>query len=166
MRPHGTKLELEVRRRRAVAMLQEGVGVREVARRVGVGPGSVVRWREVYKRAGEEGLKAKRHPGRKPKLSPQERQRVAVLLLQGPLAHGYGTDLWTLARVARLIDKEFGVSYHPGHVWRILREMGWRCQKPERRARERDEEAIRQWRQERWPHIKKRTKAAAQHRHH
>ena len=146
-------------------MLQDGVPLSEVARHVGVWPGSVVRWRDAYERAGEEGLKAKRHPGRKPRLSAQERGRLGELLVQGPQAHGYRTQLWTLPRVAEVIEKEFGVSYHPGHVWRILRAMEWSCQKPERRARERDEEAIRRWRQKRWPHIKKRSKTWPQHRH-
>ena len=85
------------------------------------------------------------------------------VLLKGPLAAGFATDLWTLARVAEVIDREFGVRYHPGHVWYILRDMGWSCQKPERRARERDEAAIEQWHAEEWPEAKKRreTKAGA-----
>jgi len=164
MRPKGSKAELEARRRRAVAMLQEGLGVSEVARRVGVWPGSVTRWRQAYERAGEEGLKAKRHPGSKPKLPADQRQRLAELLLQGPLAHGYRTQLWTLARVAELIEKHFGVRYHPGHVWRVLRGMGWSCQKPERRARERDEEAIGRWRRQDWPRIKKSPPRRPEHR--
>ena len=140
---------------RAVAMLQEGLGLREVARRVGVAPGSVVRWRDAYERVGKEGLKAKPHPGGKPRLSASQRQGLARLLLKGPPAHGYRTDLWTLGRVAQVIDKHFGISYHPGHVWRILQQMGWSCQKPDAQARERNEQEIRRWRQEHWPHIKK-----------
>ena len=136
-------------------MLQQGIGVCEVARRVGVWPGSVVRWRDAYRRAGQEGLRAKRHPGAKPKLAPQDRPELAELLLKGPLARGYPTDLWTLQRVAQMIEKHFGVRYHPSSVWRLLRGMGWTSQKPERRARERDEEAIARWRKEDWPRIKK-----------
>ena len=78
------------------------------------------------------------------------------LLLKGATAHGFSTDLWTLPRVAEIIARTFGVRYHPAHVWKILRGEGWSCQKPERRARERDEAAIQRWRTERWPHIKKR----------
>lgn len=136
-------------------MLEKGRGVREVARLVGVSPCSVVRWRDAYKQGGEEGLRAKPHPGAKPKLSPQERRRLAKLLLKGPRAHGYRTELWTLRRVAEVIEKHFAVKYHHCHVWRILRTMHWSCQKPERRARERDEEAIRRWRDKDWPRIKK-----------
>jgi transposase len=78
------------------------------------------------------------------------------LLLQGAVAHGYGTALWTLPRVADLIARTFGVHYHPAHVWKVLRGEHWSCQKPERQARERDDAAIERWRTERWPHIKKR----------
>jgi transposase len=149
---------LEARRRRAVALLQEGRGIQEVARIVGAWPGSVVRWRDAYRRAGEKGLKAKPHPGRKPKLSAQQRKQLLKLLEKGPLAHGYHNDLWTLSRVGQVIQKHFGVHYHPCHVWRILGSLGWSCQKPQRRARERDEHAIQTWRAKRWPHIKKGSK--------
>ena len=78
------------------------------------------------------------------------------MLQRGPSAAGYSTELWTLKRMAEVIEKKFGVRYHPGHVWWLLEHLGWSCQKPERRARESDEEAIEQWRRERWAHIKKR----------
>ena len=92
-------------------------------------------------------------------MNARQRARLLKLLLKGAVAHGYSTDLWTLPRVAEVIAKTFGVHYHPAHVWKILRGEGWSCQKPERRARERDEEAIDRWRAERWPHIKKRPKS-------
>jgi transposase len=100
-------------------------------------------------------LKAKPHPGRQPKLTVAQRQELESLLLQGPLAHGYQTDLWTLKRIAEVVEKEFGVRYAPSAVWYVLRGVGWSCQKPEGRARERDEEAIVRWRQQDWPRIKK-----------
>jgi transposase len=157
MRPHGSAEELERRRRRAVALVQEGHGIREVARRVGASPGTVVRWRDAYLASGEKALSAKPRQGAKRwKLSPRQRERLAKLLLKGPLAHGYGTHLWTLPRVAEVIEKHFGVSYHPHHVWRVLRQMGWSCQKPERKAREADDEAVERWRRVDWPRIKKR----------
>lgn len=79
--------------------------------------------------------------------------------MQSPLAFGYKTDLWTLKRIARLIEDQLHVRYHPNHVWRRLTAMGWSCQKPEKRARERDERAIASWKRYGWPHIKKRRKA-------
>lgn len=139
-------------------MLQKGHGVREVARMVGVVPGAVVAWRQQYERKGEAGLAAKPHPGRKAKLSLAQRKKLLRLLKKGPQAHGYATDLWTLPRVAEVIHKRFGVRYDPSHVWRILNALGWSAQKPERRARERDEEGIDRWRKRDWPRIKKSAK--------
>ncbi len=102
-----------------------------------------------------EALKAKPHPGRPPKLSEQQKRELAAILRQGPMAAGFPTDLWTLKRVAAVIERHFGVKYHPSHVWKVLRSMGWSAQKPERRARERDEAAIRHWREKTWPQVKK-----------
>jgi transposase len=164
MRPHGSAEELERRRRRGVALLLKGHGVREVARMVGVSPGAVVAWRDRYMERGDPGLAAKPHPGRKPKLSDAQRKKLIGLLTKGPRAHGYRTDLWTLPRVAEVIHKRFGVRYDPSHVWRILNALGWSAQKPERRARERDERAIARWRKKDWPRIKKSAKKRPSHR--
>ena len=156
MRPHGSPKALEARRRRALALLRRGLGVRAVARRVGCSPGSVSRWQAAVAAGGAAALRGQPAPGRPRRLSARQRTRLVKLMLQGPTAHGYATELWTLPRVADLIARTFGVRYHPAHVWKILRGEGWSCQKPERRARERDEAAIRRWRTDRWPHIKKR----------
>lgn len=117
-------------------------------------PASVSRWQSQVRIRGPDALRAKPAPGRPRLLSAEQRKRLLQLLLKGAMAHGYSTDLWTLPRVAEVIERTFGVRYHPAHVWKIRRGEGWSCQKPERRARERDEEAIETWRQERWPHIK------------
>lgn len=140
---------------RAVTLLQEGHPVQEVARLVGVTREWVGRWKHIYQKLGKEGLEAKPCCGPKPKLKASQKGKLVKLLMKGPLTCGYRTDLWTLERVAHLIGKRFGVTYHPGHVWRLLRGLRWSCQKPEQRARERDERAIKEWRQKRWPHIKK-----------
>jgi transposase len=155
MRPYGTPQQLEKRRRRAVALLREGHGPTAVARMVGVAHGSVVRWRQACEAAGDEALAAKPHNGPRPKLSNKQCLRLQRLLLDGPTRHGYANELWTLKRVAYLIRRKFGVKYDPSGVWHLLRRMGWTCQKPERRARERDERAIARWRQVDWPRIKK-----------
>ncbi|MGH7409278.1 MAG: IS630 family transposase, partial [Candidatus Methylomirabilales bacterium] len=152
----GSPAQLEARRRRAVALLDKGLGVRAVARQIGCSPTSVSRWQAEVQAGGLEALRPKPPPGRPPGLTARQRQRLLRLLLKGATARGYPTDLWTLPRVAAVIAQTFGVRYHPAHVWRILRGEGWSCQKPERRARERDEAAIQRWRQDRWPHIKKR----------
>jgi transposase len=156
MRPKGSGKELEVRRRIGGKLLQAGKGVREVARLVGASPSSVSRWKQALEEGGIEALRAKPHPGRPARLRPEQKKRLEQVLLAGAQAAGFATDLWTLERVAQVIKRLFGVKHHPGHVWYILRDMGWSCQKPEGRARERDEAAIKAWRKEDWPRIKKR----------
>lgn len=158
MRPKGTAAELERRRRQAIALLEEGKTQAAVAESLGTSEASVSRWRGAYEQGGETALAAKPHPGKPSRLTASQRQRLASLLLQGARKHGYSTELWTLGRVAELIAVKFGVEYHPGHVWYVLRGMGWSSQKPERRARERDEQAVATWRRRDWPRIKKRPK--------
>lgn len=123
MRPKGTKLQLEVRRRVAVALLQAGWGLRQVARQVGASPSSVCRWREAFDHQADAGLNAKRHPGSTPKLTAQQRHQLTTFLSQGPRAHGLGTTRWTLAGIAAVIEWHFGVTYSPSGVWHLLRRM-------------------------------------------
>ncbi len=157
MRPLGSPADLEARRRRAVALLDQGLGVREVARQIGCSPSSVSRWQIEVRARGPDALQPKPTPGRPPRITPRQRAKVLQSLLKGAKAHGFSTDLWTLPRVAEVIARTCGVRYHPAHVWKILRGEGWSCQKPARRARERDEAAIQRWRTDRWPPIKKRS---------
>lgn len=161
MRPKGSAAELEQRRRVAVSLLEQGMKPAHVAKAVGTSPASVTRWRQTYRSGGAEAMAAKPHPGKGLRLTIAQRRRLAKLLLQGARKHGYSTELWTLSRVAEVIAVNFGVTYHPGHVWYVLRSMRWSSQKPERRARERDEQAIDRWRREDWPRIKKRPKKRA-----
>jgi transposase len=164
MRPKGTAAELERRRREAVGLWKQGMTQAAVAEALGTSEASVSRWKKAWQADGPQALAAKPHPGKPPRLTPPQRRRLGQLLREGPRKHGYGTELWTLARVAELIRRRFGVRYHPGHVWYLLRGMGWSCQKPQRRARERDEAAIRRWRQQDWSRIKKRPKDRPQPR--
>src|SRR5207247_3542113 len=106
-------------------------------------------------------LKRAGRAGRKARLRPEDLRRIERGLKRGPQALGYESALWTSARVAHLIAKECGVRYHAGHAWRILRQLGWSCQRPTGRALERDEEKIRLWKQKRWPELKKRPKTRA-----
>ena len=155
MRTPGTPEELERQRFRAIALLDAGHRPSQVAKILGVSPAAVSQWKTLCQRAGPEGLKATPHPGPKPKLTAAQRQKLERLLLKGPLAHSYPTDLWTLKRIAEVIEKHFAVHYDPSGVWHVLKALGWSCQKPERRARECDEEAIAGWRRQQWPRIKK-----------
>lgn len=156
MRPKGNSAELEQRRRHAIALLKRGLKPAIVAKALGTSVVSVGRWREACRVGGDDALRAKPVPGRPLKLALAQRRRMAGLLLKGPIHHGFSTELWTLARVAEVIETHFGVSYHPSQVWRILLALGWSCQKPASRARERNEAAVAGWRRVDWPRLKKR----------
>lgn len=146
---------LERRRLQAADLLQQGLSQSEVARRVEAHRQSVSQWAEILRTKGRKGLRKAGRAGRRPRLRTQDLKRIERGLKRGPEALGYGTSLWTSARVAHLIEQECGIRYAAGHAWRILRQLGWSCQRPVGRALERDEEKIRQWKQQRWPEIKK-----------
>jgi transposase len=155
MRPFGSPKTLERRRRRAIALLAQGVSLREVARRVQASVGSVSQWRQAWQQGGEAALAPKPTPGRPRRLTAQQCTQLVALLLQGATAHGFANELWTLRRIAAVIQVHFGVRYHPAHVWKLLRRLGWSCQRPERRAMQRDEHAIAHWKRYKWPAIQK-----------
>jgi transposase len=154
-RPPGSAELIEDRRRRALQFLDEGRSINEVGRLMRCAPSSVMRWRNARRRRGSAGLKVRSSPGRPKKLSGANRRRLIGLLLKGPMAQGFATDLWTTSRIAEVINREFGVSYHRDHVGRLLQSLGWSHQKPERRAIERDDDAIEAWKRHKWPRIKK-----------
>ena len=116
-------------------------------------------WWKVFREQGEASLAPKPAPGRPPKLKLRQRERLLRLLARGARAYGHPNELWTTRRIARLIEREFGVTYHFAHVSRILAECGWSWQKPERRAVERNEPAIAHWKRYRWVEIKKKPAA-------
>jgi transposase len=156
MRPKGTTIQLEVRRRVAVSLLEAGWGVHHVARHVKASPSSVRRWRDAVAQHAAAGLDAKPHPGgSQPKLSLEQRQQLVGLLSQGARAQGFRNELWTLKRIATGIDRHFDITYCPSGGWHLLRRLGWSPQKPARRARERDEDAIAAWPKAVWPTLKK-----------
>ena len=148
--------QLEQRRRQAARLFAAGkLSQAEIARVLRVSRQSVSRWYVPWKRGGVAALRAAGRSGRKPKLNLQQRKRVDQGLRKGARAHGFRTDLWTLPRIARVIEQLTGVRYHPGHVWRILRTMKWSLQRPAKQARERNPEKVQQWFKETWPAIKK-----------
>ncbi len=150
---------LEDRRRRALALWDTGLSLNEVGRRIGCAPSSVRRWLRARRRGGADALRGRCSPGRPLKLGRRERRRLLRLLLKGAPAHGYRTQLWTTARIAEVIGREFGVHYHRDHVGRLMHSLDWSPQKPETRAVERDEEAVERWKQKDWPRIKKHSAA-------
>ena len=129
-----------------------------MARRLRVGRQSVARWAALDREGGERALRQAGRAGRKPRLTERQKTRLEQRLLAGPERLGYETSLWTSERVADLIEREFKVHYHPGHVWKILVSLGWSCQRPVGRALERNEESIRHWKKVTWPDIKKKPK--------
>lgn len=146
---------LEQRRLEAGKLFAHGIIQAEVARRLGVSPASVHRWYHLWQEQGEAGLRCQVLPGRKSRLSPEQLGQLEEALLAGPAAAGYATELWTAPRVRKLIWERFRVCYHESHVWLLLRQLGWSCQKPAKRALERDEKAIASWVKERWPRLKR-----------
>ena len=143
---------MERRRRRAARMFQGGASQAEVSRQLEVSRQSVSRWYADWRRGGAKALRAAGRAGRLPRLSAAQLRRLDRELRKGPRAHGFGTDLWTLDRVAAVIERRIGITYHPGHVWNILRDkLGWSRQRPARRAVERNDEAIARWVKRDWP---------------
>lgn len=138
----------------AAGMFEQGLSNADIARSVGVARQTVSLWRRIWDEQGVDGLKIK-PVGPVPRLSDEDWRDIEQALLEGPRAHGYATELWTLERIADLIEEIKGVRHNSAYVWRLLKRLGWSCQKPERRARERDEEEIQKWRVETWPLIKR-----------
>src|SRR3990172_8438702 len=145
---------LERRRFAAAKLLAQGLNQSEISR-LKVSNQAVSQWARLLHGQGEKGLRQAGRAGRLPRLGSAEKARLEKRLEQGPQRLGYETSLWTSERVAELIRDEFGVRYHPGHVWKILVSLGWSCQRPVGRALERDEEAIRVWKKTTWPDIKR-----------
>ena len=158
MRPVGSAAELERRRIRAIDLVvKEGLSQAEAARRTGVIWRTVARWMQQYRRNGKKGLAARPTPGRPARLAAGKKKKLEQCLFRGAEAAGFETDLWTCPRIATVIEREFGVRYHTDHVGRLLRSLGWSPQRPERKARERDERRVRRWVKTAWPKIKKKS---------
>ncbi len=140
MRPKGSAKILEARRRRAAGLLAKGRGIREVARTIGAAPSSVKRWKDALEQGGKNALKSKPHTGRPPRLSPQQHQHLLHILKQGPRAANLRVDQWTCSRIGTVIRRCFGVKYHPDHVSRILRNLGWKYQRNSAFAKKKNSE--------------------------
>ena len=153
MRPSGSAEALEARRKIAARLFERGASLTEVAAIVGSSISSAHRWKEAWQHG--RGLPSKPHPGRTPKLSALQRSELVAALSQGTRLWGYAPDGWTGPLVRDMIQRLFGVDYHPDYVPRLLRQLGWSPQKPERRVRERNEAEIARWRRETWPRLKK-----------
>jgi transposase len=150
----------EWRRLRAWDLHQQGWTGKAIAEALGVTQGAVSQW---LKRAREQGPAALHHrlpPGPTPKLTAEQRAQLPALLVYGAEAYGFLGEVWTTPRVATVIEREFGVRYHPAHISRLLRRIGWSVQKPRVRATQRDEAAIARWQTERWPALQAKPEAS------
>jgi transposase len=159
MRPPGSAEFLETRRLKALEYMDQGLQPVEIARKVGVDRRSVRRWKARILKDGREGIRARPIRGRPSRLGSREKKRLEAILLRGARRAGFSTDLWTCPRVVQVIEKAFGIHYHVDHIGRVLHALGWSPQKPQRRAVERDEEAIRSWIKAEWPRVKKTPRA-------
>lgn len=145
----------EGRRLRAWELHQLGWSQTRIADALGVTQSAVSRWIARGRSAGVEALRTRHPPGAIPKLSDDQRTTLLTLLKEGAQAHGFVGQVWTQARIAVLIKRIFGITYHRDHIGRMLRDLGWSVQKPQEQATQRNDEAIAQWREEAWPEIKK-----------
>jgi transposase len=161
MKTPGTAEERERRRREAMALVKRGHSAAQIGARLGIDPRTVRRWKQAFRLRGAAGLRVKAAPGAALKLSAVQRAGLRRRLMAGALTQGFSTDLWTCPRVAQLIERVYGVHYHVDHIPYVMRSLGFTSQKPEPRARERDETGIRQWIVADWPRIKKKPRDEA-----
>lgn len=155
MRRHGSPQTLERVRRTAVSLHRQGVHPQQIAAALNRHVRTVYRWLAAARDRGAEAVAARLHPGPSSKLCLAQRKRLAEQLLEGAMAHGFSTDLWTAPRVQRLIRERYGVEYHVNYIPTLLKALNFTRHKPEHRARERNEAEIEHWLQCDWPRIKK-----------
>jgi transposase len=137
---------------------QRGWFQRDIAEALDVSEDAVSRWLARARQGGAEALRSRPRPGHPPKLSETQKSSIPELLWHGAEAYGFRGEVWTCARIAQVLQEELGVRYHKGHISRLLQELCWTPQLPIRRAIQRDEEAIRQWRSEVWPELQRRAR--------
>lgn len=145
----------EKARLKAGRLFSKGISQAEVARRFGATRTAALYWHRAWKKKGAAGLKSKGHPGFASRLTKEKRAKFKRAIEQGPGHHGFETQLWTLSRLAAVMKKTTGVRFGHNHTWEVVRSLGFTCQKPHLRARERDEQAIAEWKAKRLPGLKK-----------
>jgi transposase len=160
-RRHGKPKELEQLRMVAARMFEMDRPTREIAKAVGRDDQTIRAWRRAWRARGIDGLRAKPHPGREPKLTAAQWQRVLSMLGRSPRDFGYDAYLWTTTLMARLIRDQLGVAFHHDYVGEMLHKLGWSCQRPAKRAKERDDAAIARWVGVTWPDLLKKAATAA-----
>jgi transposase len=161
-RPLGKSDKLEERRFKAIEMVEKhGLTQAEVARRLKIDSRTIRKWMAWHRGRGVRKLESRPTPGRPSRLDKKQHTKLETILMGGAQKAGFPTDLWTCPRIAHVIRHQFGIRYHVDHVIRLMRSLGWSPQKPESRAIERDEKAIRRWVKRTWPRIKKKPTTSA-----
>ena len=145
----------EKRRCHAQRLAEQGWKQKDIAEALQVSKGAVSQWLKIAKQEGSAGLLARAHTGRPPELTDEEKQLIPDYLSHGAESYGFQGEVWTCRRVRKMIEIEFGVSYHKSHVARLLKELNWTPQQPTEQATQRDEEAIADWRKHVWNDMKK-----------
>lgn len=146
---------LECRRLKAGTLFKNGETQAEVARLLGVTPAAANQWHRAWQKCGTDGLKSKGSPGPSATLTPAKAAKIKAAILEGPRAFGYGTDLWTLERIGAVMQRVARLSFSLAWTWHIVATLGFSCQKPQTRNKERDEQAITRWKQRTFPALKK-----------
>jgi transposase len=141
----------EGRRLRAWELHELGWSGQAIAEALGVTGGAISQWLKRARTGGREALRSQPPPGPTPKLTEAQRSALPEVLAKGAEAHGFIGNVWTTKRIAVVIKRVFGVSYHPAHVSRLMRQIDWTVQKPLRRASQRNEAQVTAWREESWP---------------
>jgi transposase len=154
-RRRGDRASWEIRRLEAGKLFRKGLTQAEVVRRLGANQQSVSRWYHQWKEGGMAALRSSASVGRPPLTTERQLQAVERALLKGPVANGFPNELWTLPRVVVVVERITGVTYSPGHAWKLMRRLGWTRQRPARRASARNDEQIAHWVKTEWPRIKK-----------
>ena len=150
-----TRLERERVRIRAGKLFAKGRAQAEIARKFTVTRAAVSQWHAAWKKNKKTGLISRGHPGFPSRLTDEKRNVFKQAILAGPLSHGYETNLWTLARLADVMKKCTHIRFGHNHTWQIVRGLGFTCQKPQVKAKQRDEKAIKAWKEKRLPGLKK-----------
>lgn len=145
----------EARRFLAFELREDGWEQRDIAQTLGVTEGAVSQWMKAADNLGPAALAASPHPGSPPRLGEAQFQHLLAILAKGAEAYGFRGEIWTCARIACVIAKEFGVSYHKAHVSRLLKQLKWTPQKPRQRAAQQDEAETERWRLQKWPRLKR-----------
>lgn len=146
---------LERRRKRAGRLFADGHSQASVARRLNVTKAAVCQWHAAWKKKGDEGLASKGHPGFPSKLTPDKKKELKALILKGPRAEGYATDFWTVDRIRDLARKKLRIALGYTRIWNTIIQLGFSCQKPETRAKPRNERAIADWKLKQFQRLKK-----------